>query len=51
LLRRRLEELWLERDEAVGRTLARCGVRSTVLSTGDDLVSGLLRVAAPGRAR
>jgi uncharacterized protein (DUF58 family) len=51
LLRRRLEELWLERDEAVGRALARCGVRSSVLSTGDDLVSGLLRVAAPGRAR
>lgn len=50
-LRQRLDAVWAERDEAVRRALARCGVRSQVVSTDDDLMSALLRITRAGRAR
>ncbi|HTW98367.1 MAG TPA: DUF58 domain-containing protein [Acidimicrobiales bacterium] len=51
VLRRRLGQLWAERDEAVRHCIARCGVRPHVVSTDDDLLSALLRIARAGRAR
>lgn len=48
VLRHRLREVWADRDDAVRRAMARCGVRAHVVSTGDDLLGALVRI---GRAR
>ena len=50
-LRRRLRAAVEERDETIRRGVARARVRLHVVSTEDDLVSALVRIAASGRIR
>ena len=50
-LRRRLREAVEERDEAIRRGVARARVRLHVVSTEDDLVGSLVRIANSGRVR
>lgn len=50
-LRRRLHEVSVEQDERIRRAVARAGVRLHVVSTDDDLMRALVRMAESGRGR